>query len=1204
MDAHDQNMAMTSLADVFRDDLNQIVQSEIPTADDLFALMDNIAAMLDMVECPQLLARVDRLRSQLVPNGETSDSAQEPLPKSKIVSVAQWMLRLLESLNDPLVFAPPTISTSDDSDAGESEAALPEDQAKDSSELSRSDTVATLPDTDDSPSDVSDFQPDENKALETCEMEELYKVEEEEEPEEIEASDETDTISLCEAHEISMDESTDLDWDADQEKEFVDSDSEVPMLDLTEIPADSNLSPEQAELVEAFWSEICELEADLNEALDVMAASESNRSPYVGLLQTLAETSSYLGIIGLQHFFDCLSIRLQSEDTVGKSQIQHLYKWPSLVKDYLYEQASENSCLALLEYLEAPCWTQPIDSEDQQALLFALVEFEVSSEALDDTPSQVYTEEDVALNISSDVTLEVKHAFLQDAPIHTHAIFEALANLGDAEAPDKQWVIKAQRASHSLKGSANLLGIKGVANISHTLEDIFEVMAKGETSVPDQLYEILMEASDCLSSMVDFLAGKDQPPENAFEVLEQLVHWNRPDSRFSVAEPDFMEEPEFSDLSQEPRVSALSQTSSASSQTETKQEFDSSEDSPEAPQRDAAPGTNIEPPLSDFDNLVLLAEEMSINNVQGKELYKRIHSTAEDLSRHDQLLSQRRLQLEGLIDNRSMDRRPSRQVPQQPNQTAKGQPTPKVDENNAEFDPLEMDRYDELHECSHQLFESVADVRELNHKLQDQLLMLDSLMRQQHRYIDKLQHQLLSKQKLSASELTGRLQRCVRQACRAAGKSAALNVIGDDLEVDRILIEQLADPLMHLLRNAVDHGIENTVIREQAGKNSRGNIMVQYSQVGRFLQVVLEDDGGGLDYDSIFRKALKAGIIAEGSSRPTDQELAQIVWQPGFTTRDKATQLSGRGIGMDAVRSQVESLGGSIRFDTEAKTDNTPGCRLVIRVPVREITQYMLLVTVCKQRFAIPSSTLTQIMATGAGELEEIAGQTYLSANDELFRYVDLAKSLFGIDEESKSKPLIVADVSGVLTAIAVDEIKTGDQLVLRTPGRLIPTLPGLFGMTILGDGTLVPVLNLVELLQTGNKSNQSTAPISASQEILNKVMVVDDSLSVRQTLKQLLQDCGFTVTTACDGLEAIEKIKAEAPQLLLVDMEMPRMDGLELTRQLRQTPEHNQLPILMLTSRSQHKHRELAKKAGVNGYATKPYNENDLMDKIQELLG
>ncbi len=1199
MDTNDQQKAALSLAQVFQDELQQIVSSSHPRTEDVIAVMDNITDVLAMMDCSQHLARLGRLRSQLIPAEESTSSVNFELPTSKLLSLTSWLLRLLESLNDP--YQPPVAEESADTAEEHSATASVETVA-----------IADSPTTDACP--TFDF------------------------PEPLSKLDSESDVDCDPQSEVVDNIEDELEGDIKYSPMVVGSQTDI---------YETSLSPEQAEVVEAFWSEISDLQEEFDQISGIMKDSLSDQFRYIELLQTLSETSQYLGLGGLELFFADLGERLQSEEKLSDAQLHHLTRWPLLVKDYLYQQASEHSCLALLEFLEDGLWSTAIEVETQQELLMALVEFDIADEVSESSVAVEYTQEDVSLILSSDVTLEVKQAFKQDAPLHTLCIFEALEQLsettvsGNSDDPEianpdliSQWIVKAQRASHSLKGSANLLGIKGIANLSHALEDIFEALAFGKATLSTELHALLMEASDCLSAMVDYVAGKDQMPDGALQILQQLVSWTSPMTLFSTttALPAMDWDDQASDAAfQAPTTAPLPESKSMSDSEPTPDTL-SLPDVQSRPDPIAQPSAATEMPVptkqennaetvadnsSDFDQLIMLAEEMSINNVQSKELQKRVQSTAEELSRHDNLLSQRRLDLESLIDNRSMARKGGHQaIDQRTDKPGKSRTDVNaIDPWYQDLDPLEMDRYDELHQCSHQLFESVADIRELNHKLQDQILMLDGLMRQQHRYIDMLQHQLLSRQRVTASELTSRLQRCVRQACRAVNKSAQLIVTGDGLEVDRLLMEKLADPLMHLLRNAVDHGIEPISAREHSGKQSQGRIQVQYSQVGRFLQVSIYDDGRGLDYARIYQKAVKLSLIAADAPRPSNQELAQFVWYPGFTTRDQATQVSGRGIGMDAVRSQIESLGGSIRFETEKTLDTVKGdsvadaigCNLVIKVPIREITQYMLLVTVAEQRFAVPSSTLTQILATHSGALEEIAGQTYLSTDDGLHRFIDLANRIFDVDASNTPKPVIVADIAGVSTAIAVDKIQTGDQLVLRTPGQLVPSLPGLFGMTILGDGTLVPVLNLQELLQSSNLCKHAAPHLPAAllqEKALNNILVVDDSLSVRQTLKQLLHDFGFEVDTACDGLEAFEKIKQSQPQLVLVDMEMPRMDGLELTRQLRQTPDLNALPILMLTSRSQQKHRELATKAGVNGYATKPYNENELMDKIQELLG
>ncbi|ABC32482.1 Chemotaxis protein histidine kinase and related kinase [Hahella chejuensis KCTC 2396] len=1115
----------------------------------VFAALENVNDALEMAAMPELQARLQRLYANIASDGPKDPRSNETMPNfpveaKKVWSIIDWLHRL-----EPLAEEQLSLQAQQNAAGPESwndyNASQPEGAVADTN--ASAETIPAM--------EVTETETDNADEL----VAEVY---------------EEDFVDIAAELGVTL--------PAMDVAEVTEEEPEITF-DLSDFTPPADLPESHQEILASLWEETAALLPEFAKQAEKMRDSIKARHCYCELLQTLGETCAYLGLSGLQLLFDMVAIRLQSIDQVDPELADLLEQWPVLLHEYLQSGASEESCLCLMQFIDDATWGERLDEETQQAILENLVDFQLSDdEFMEETAEDaVLTPEDISLVPSDGANQEVFQAFLLDSPNHTHALFHALSSLHGDLSDKKAFLQQAQRASHTLKGAANLIGIKGVANISHAMEEIFEALADGKAAWSLEMKDMLLSAADCVSSMIDHLLGRDQPPEDALPLLNALVHWRSPEKAEAAwaAMQEHHADTEVDASPADDKVVALPSRDNAAERAPAAPAQEEASAAP-AQQQFAAPQDN-----AGLEQLLQLAEEMSINTVQAQELYKRVQLTGFDLKGHDTRLNETRLELEGLIDSRSMARklRPD-------------------SEHAQDLDPLEMDRYDDMHRCSHQLFEAIADVRELNQKLQDQLAMMDALMRQQHRHIDTLQHQLLSRQRVAAQVLSGRLQRCVRQACRAAGKLADLVIVGEDIQVDRELVEKLADPLMHLLRNAVDHGIEDEQSRLATGKSGQGLIALNYRQDGRFLEISLSDDGRGLDFDSIYEKAKQRGLLPADGGRPDNQSLAQLVWLPGFSTKDKATQLSGRGIGMDAVRSQVELLGGTVRFSF----DDEGGCRLLIRVPVKEITQYMLLVLVGAQRFALPTAVLKQILPTHTGELEEVAGKPYLEYDGQLYPYIDLAQRLYGQPApEGAGKPVVIAELNERTVAIAVDMLLTGEQLVVRTPGKLIPGLRGVFGLTILGDGSLVPVLNLSDLLQQNQSKQayQTAHIITESQVDSPKILVVDDSLSVRSTLKQLLQDCGFEVVTASDGLDAVEKLRHITPNLLLVDMEMPRMDGLELTRHLRQQQDWANMPVVMLTSRSHEKHRSLAHKAGVTAYATKPYNDNELMDTIRELL-
>ncbi|MBE2295881.1 MAG: response regulator, partial [Phycisphaerales bacterium] len=450
----------------------------------------------------------------------------------------------------------------------------------------------------------------------------------------------------------------------------------------------------------------------------------------------------------------------------------------------------------------------------------------------------------------------------------------------------------------------------------------------------------------------------------------------------------------------------------------------------------------------------------------------------------------------------------------------------------------------------------------------------------------------------------------VRQTSRLVDKEAELIVRGADTLMDSNVLNSMVDPLMHILRNAVDHGIESPAERQRLGKPPVGRIELHFMREGGNIAIHCRDDGAGLDLNVIRRLAEERGLIAPGKSLEPD-ELARLILLPGFSTRGVATQTSGRGIGMDMVYNRLLELKGSLRIQTE----RGKGCLMELRLPVTLISTHALLLRLREQIYALSDRGIEQILYSDAGTIQTLGNITTYRLGNDLLEFTSL-NALFNLPhdrrEQGRSAPpvLLVREETGGLHAVMVQELLDSRDLVVKSLGQYIPKLPGIVGATILGDGSVAPVLDLPELLRAKNTalqlpmaSQSSTESTAVSAPHRRIVLAVDDSLSARRSLAQFVQDAGFEVRTARDGLEAIEIINGKAPDLVLADLEMPRMNGLELTAHLRANQATHNLPVIMITSRSTAKHRHEAEVAGVDAYLTKPFMEDELIEQIQRLL-
>ncbi|WP_457439535.1 Hpt domain-containing protein [Pseudomonas sp. TE3786] len=532
-----------------------------------------------------------------------------------------------------------------------------------------------------------------------------------------------------------------------------------------------------------------------------------------------------------------------------------------------------------------------------------------------------------------------------------------------------------------------------------------------------------------------------------------------------------------------------------------------------------------------------------------------------------------------------------------------------------DFDPLEMDRHSQLQQLSRALFESASDLLELKETLAARNRDAETLLLQQARVNTELQEGLMRTRMVPFDRLVPRLRRIVRQVASELGKQVEFVVGNADGEMDRTVLERIVAPLEHMLRNAVDHGIEPSDVRRAAGKSEQGNIRLSLGREGGDIVLTLADDGGGIKLEAVRRKAIERGMM-DSASDLTDYEVLQFILEAGFSTAEKVTQISGRGVGMDVVHSEVKQLGGSMSIES------TPGegTTFRIRLPFTVSVNRALMVLSGEDLYAIPLNTIEGIVRVSPYELEayyapdaprfEYAGQAY-----ELRYLGDLLNNgqqpkLVG---QSLPLPVILVRSSDHAVAVQVDSLAGSREIVVKSLGPQFAGVHGISGATILGDGRVVVILDLLatirvrhahllNLMQTRTVSRVAL-PAELEVERPTLVMVVDDSVTVRKVTSRLLERNGMNVLTAKDGVDAISLLQEHKPDIMLLDIEMPRMDGFEVANLVRHDESLKDLPIIMITSRTGEKHRERAMNIGVNDYLGKPYQESLLLETIARLV-
>jgi len=980
------------------------------------------------------------------------------------------------------------------------------------------------------------------------------------------------------------------------------------------------------DVVDALCAELQEGESELANALSEIVAPDTGDlsvirhiQRYADYLRRFANAADMLdlpAVTELAGFFKSNALALAEATAEDRRHVerQSLFaEWPRLLSGFLAKSDDASSLGRLMLQTQDPAWPMPMD-EEQALDLAERLQSEVRSgdgsqtreEPASETPSPVAAgEDDVRLRFSDDINPQLVNAFLHEAPQHVNKLSQCVQRIAGNRAGIDD-ISQAQRAAHTIKGSANITGVAGIANLTHRMEDILEYFADQQCFPPPGLGDALLDASDCLEVMVEHLLGMGEAPAHSYAVLQRLSDWA---GRIERGELTALPEP------QPPKTSAAVEPASdivmmpASTLPIAPVEPEAPAPASITPAPSVAmPATAgqtvstqagigaetaaLRVPVDTIDNLLRLAGEIATSIVQIQGRQQQSLGQAAALTEQNVLVQQRLSALQDLVQLRG--------VP-----SAGRSLLAVVGKDEDAFDPLELDEYSELHSATNAFAEALTDSRELADLLGDELDELGDLVTQHAQVSSDLSRVVLSSRLVPVSTIVARLHRGVRQTCRATEKNARLSVIGDDMLIDSDILNNIVDPLMHIVRNAVDHGIEGPTERVANGKDEHGNIELSFAREGESVVIRCRDDGAGFDFLRIRELVSSQGLIA-GDHPVSDRELARLTLMPGFSTRRGTTQVSGRGIGMDVVNRSITNLRGTLDIDSTASAGST----ITLRVPLTMISMHVLLIRVAERIFGVPSSTLDQALFSDAGPV--------VHADDEwIFRFADSDYRLRNVSElvgvagppistlADRVAPLLLIRTENGPVAMVVDELIDGRYLVVTRLRAYVPRVRGVIGASILADGSVAPVLDMQELLRqpaTMAVTTEIAEPDEIARNATN-VLVVDDSLSARRTLAQVISDAGYEARTAVDGLDAIDAIEERQPNLILLDLEMPRMNGLELAAHLRSDQLTHDIPIVMVTSRSTAKHREQAHAAGIDAFITKPYLEDELADQIRLLI-
>ena len=913
---------------------------------------------------------------------------------------------------------------------------------------------------------------------------------------------------------------------------------------------------------------------------------------YTGQVQRMGEAVELAGFPGLQsvcnHVLDnALLVASVPPDERGPV-IDFLRAWPPLMVQYLRRLDDPSTAAGLLDLLrDAP---NPMGEETALKIMHQLGAMPLQVNLLGEEENKrplVALPEDVALEVPEDVDQKLMEGFFQEAPEQAQHLVQIVSKLAAGEAQGED-ITSAKRVAHTMKGSGAIIGLRGLASLGHHFEDILEHFEKQGGHVAQPVADVLMDAAYCLEQMVAFVSGTDEYPHQAQAVLQDVLDLanriDREEPLEQLAHRTRRGEPR----PQTPAHNAVGSEIAGVDHTTPVRPVPNAKRQAVA----AAPGAALRVSLDRIEELFRVSAEVSVHTAAMEARIKALTDRARELLEQNLRVQKRLFELETVVDVRALTMMRARSSRSE----------------QAAFDPLEMDQYSELHSTAHALAEEASDARMLSHRIEEDIAQLAGMQNRQQVLSRDLQHLVIGTRMTEVGTLESRLQRNIRTTAQATGKMAMLVMEGANTLIDSDVLNKLAEPLLHIMRNAVDHGLETPEERRRQGKSEVGTILLHFSRQGQQVVLRCQDDGRGMDLLAIQRRAVERGLIKPGQAM-SDADIARLVLMPGFSTRDTVTSVSGRGVGMDVVRTWVEGMNGTVRIVSEPGR----GATIELRFAATLSTVQSLIVEVAGQRFALPSMQVEQAVPRGVGAFSLSGNRLQYHHNKRVLvaaRLADLAGLPVDPDKPLQDHDAVVIYLQDKVYALAVDRLLDSRELLVKNPGRYARHVRGVAGLSILGDGSIAVHMDLAQLFASGWQGSGRVAAEpgvavrpSLARPKLPGVLVVDDALTVRTTLQELVQDAGFHVETARDGLDALHVMRTFTPHVVLTDLEMPNMNGVELTTSLRNREDTKNMPIIMITSRSQDKHRELAEKAGVNAYITKPYNDGELLKAIRHAV-
>jgi chemosensory pili system protein ChpA (sensor histidine kinase/response regulator) len=807
---------------------------------------------------------------------------------------------------------------------------------------------------------------------------------------------------------------------------------------------------------------------------------------------------------------------------------------------------------------------------------------------------------------------EVLEFFIPEAEEHLQAVTECLLALeGHPNADD---IHRLFRAMHTVKGSAAQVGLHRLSAVAHRVEDLIGRLRDGALQPSAEIVDLFLQSVDVLKQFLHRQWPSDAAMVAAVDPLLARIAELAPEEAIELAseqaEGEIRESEGTHDAKATEAVPVAATARSAAAQA--------------LPQ-----AKSVRISLEWLDRMMNAVGELVINRT-------RMLGRLTELAKLVEVLQFSKARLAGKVsdfqEKHEFSRISGTLAPSgRPLQrdTFRGHMNalaPITTDDLLEFSDLEMDRYDDVNILSRSLTEISADVTEVLTQLEGFMGRVDSDIDEFTKLAHHLQDEITAARMVPIGNLYTRLSRTVRDAVKSAGKPVDLSLEGAETELDNNIVQHISDPLIHLVRNAVAHGIEDAETRRHAGKPEKGRIAVRAYHRGNHIFIEVEDDGRGIDYESVRQSLADSGAMSSiAASELSERELREFLFRPGFSTASSMSELAGRGVGLDVVRANVHALNGEI----EVRSEKGRGACFTVKVPLTLIISQALFIRCGTSVFAFPLAVVDEIRRLRPEEIEDVGGKLLTRVRDVVTEVVrlDLQLALPPLEPLNGYFHMVIVKVAGRQVGVVVEEVLGKDEIVIKNLGDYLRRVKLFPGTTIASDGSLILLIDLNRLVSANTAERHAlpasspaarvfapgaeavaagSIPAEAVDAIENDrvAVVADDSISVRKFVGRMLEKAGYRVKLASDGLEASEVVAQVGCHLVITDLEMPRMNGYELMAHLRQNPATRKIPVLVVTSRAGAKHRDRAMKEGASGFLTKPVQEDQLIETVEKLIG